>query len=237
MSQLTALPRPTARAARTAQPARRAKANTPRLRVVQTQDAAEHTGVGFVLLCVFLLVGGLLALLLLNTNRAQESFAIEKLQAKSAALTDQQQQLAGEIDAQSAPQQLALRAQKMGLEPASKVRYVRKADGTVVGVAKRSGKDSAITVGTLPSTPASRAAGTAVSAASSGLLVTKPKTLKVEKAKPEKSTPDKSTKPAKSTPPAKNAKKPAAKDNPAQSGSSGTPAKAGASDTAAKPKQ
>lgn len=198
MSQLT-LPRPAARAARTAQPARRTQTTTsPRLRVVETQDAAEHTGVGFVVLCVLLLVGGLLALLVLNTNRAQESFAIEKLQAKSATLTDQQQQLAADIDAQSAPQQLALRAQKMGLEPASRVRYVRKADGTVLGVAKRSGKDSTITVGTLPSTPASRAAGTAVSAASSGLLVTKPKTLKVEKAQPDKVAP-----------PAKDTKKPA----------------------------
>lgn len=210
MSQLTALPRPAARAARTAQPARRTTASTPRLRVVETQEAAEHTGVGFVVLCVVLLVGGLLSLLLLNTNRAQESFAIEKLQAKSAALTDEQQQLAGDIDAQSAPQQLALRAQQMGLEPASTVRYVRKADGTVLGVAKRSGEDSTITVGTLPSTPASRAAGTAVSAASSGLLVTKPKTLKVEKAQPEKST----TKSAAST---KDTKQPA-KDKPAKSG-------------------
>ncbi|MFC6706138.1 hypothetical protein [Flexivirga alba] len=228
MSQLT-LPRPAARATRTAQPARRTTPSTPRLRVVETQDAAEHTGVGFVVLCVLLLVGGLISLLLLNTNRAQSSFAIEKLQAKSATLTDEQQQLASDIDAQSAPQQLALRAQKMGLEPASTVRYVRKADGTVLGVAKRSGKDSAITVGTLPSTPASRAAGAAVSAASSGLLVTKPQTLKVEKAKPETAT--------KSTPPAKNAKKPAtsnsAKKNPDRSGKT---TKTGKTKTAAKPK-
>ena len=231
MSQLTALPRPATRAARTAPSARATSVSAPRLRVVQTQDAAEHTGVGFVLLCVFLLVSGLIALLLLNTNRAQESFAIEKLQVKSAALTDQQQQLAGEIDAQSAPQQLALRAQQMGLRPATKVRYVRKADGTVLGVAKRSGADSTITVGTLPSTPASRAAGTAVSAASSGLLVTTPKTLKVEKAKPEKSgTTGKHTKPA------KDAKKPA-KNKPGKSGKTSPNATSGKSSTPAQPKQ
>lgn len=235
MSQLTALPRPATRAARTAQPARRTTSSTPRLRVVETQEAAEHTGVGFVLLCVLLLVGGLLSLLLLNTNRAQESFAIDKLQAKSAALTDEQQQLSGEIDAQSAPQQLALRAQQMGLKPASKVRYVRKADGKVLGVAKRSAKDSAITVGTLPSTPASRAAGTAVSAASSGLLVTEPPTLKVEKAKPEKTTktPAKTSGTATSKTPAKDAKKPA-KNSSTQSGKTPT---AGQSTTAAQPKQ
>lgn len=231
MSQLTALPRPATRAARTAPSTRATSVSAPRLRVVQTQDAAEHTGVGFVLLCVFLLVSGLIALLLLNTNRAQESFAIEKLQVKSAALTDQQQQLAGEIDAQSAPQQLALRAQQMGLRPATKVRYVRKADGTVLGVAKRSGADSTITVGTLPSTPASRAAGTAVSAASSGLLVTTPKTLKVEKAKPEKSgTSGQHTKPA------KDAKQPA-KNKPGKSGKAGSNATSGKSSSAAKPKQ
>lgn len=190
MSQLTALPRPTTKAARPARPARSTTQTAPRLRVVETKDTAEHSGVGFVALCVLLLVGGLLSLLLLNTNRAQESFAIKKLQSKSAALTDEQQQLSSEIDAQSAPQQLALRAQKMGLAPATKIRYVRKADGTTLGVAKRPHSDDAFTVGTLPSTPASRAAGKAVSTASEGLLVSKPKTLKVTKAKAEKSTAD-----------------------------------------------
>ncbi|WP_446664196.1 hypothetical protein [Flexivirga sp. B27] len=216
MSQLTALPRPATKAARTARPTRApraAESSTPRLQVVQTKDTAEHAGVGFVVLCVVLLVGGLLALLLLNTNRAQESFAIDKLQAKSAALTDEQQQLSSEIDAQSAPQQLALRAQKMGLAPATKIRYVRKADGTVLGVAKRPTKDDTFTVGTLPSTPASRAAGTAVSAASEGLLVTKPPTLKVTKAKAEKSTESsKSNKPDKAGKPDKKSSKTAAKD-------------------------
>lgn len=229
MSQLTALPRPAARAARSARPAQKAPQSTPRLRVVQTKDTAEHSGVGFVVLCVLLLVGGLLSLLLLNTNRAQESFAIEKLQSKSAALTDEQQQLSSEIDAQSAPQQLALRAQKMGLAPATKIRYVRKADGTVLGVAKRPRGDSTFTVGTLPSTPASRAAGKAVSTASEGLLVTKPKTLKVTKAKSEKPT-----KSDKSTTSAKDAKKPAkadTKSSPAKPKTSGGKATAKAKGT------
>lgn len=183
MSQLTALPRPATRAARQSR-STRPSPNTPRLRVVETKDAAEHTGVGFVILCVLLLVGGLISLLLLNTNRAQESFAIEKLQAKSASLTDQQQQLASEIDRISAPQQLALQAQGLGLRPATKIRYVRASDGKRLGVAKRSAKGSALTVDTLPSTPASRAAGVAVSTASAGLLVTKPLPA-VVKAKPD----------------------------------------------------
>jgi len=160
---------------------------------VETKDAAEHTGVGFVLLCVLLLVGGLISLLLLNTNRAQESFAIEKLQTRSASLTDQQQQLASEIDRISAPQQLALQAQGLGMEPATRVRYVRASDGKQLGVAKRSAKDSALTVDTLPSTPASRAAEVAVSAASGGLLVTKPLPA-VVKAKPAATTTDKAGK-------------------------------------------
>lgn len=183
MSQLTALPRPVARSARSTR-ATRGASQTPRLRVVETKDAAEHTGAGFVVLCVLLLVGGLISLLLLNTNRAQESFAIEKLQAKSAGLTAQQQKLSSEIDAISAPQQLALQAQGLGLEPATKIRYVRKADGKLLGVAKRSAKDSALTVDTLPSTPASRTAGVAVRAASSGLLV-----IELEPAEKAKSAP------------------------------------------------
>ncbi|WP_265444378.1 hypothetical protein [Flexivirga meconopsidis] len=174
MSQLTALPRPTAKSTRL--PKRAATTTSrPSLRVVQHQDAAEHSGVGFVLLCVFLLVGGLIALLLLNTSRAQQSFAIDKLQAKSANLTDQQQAISSQLDDLAAPQQLALRAQQLGLEPAKNVKYVRKADGKVLGVAKASGAQSAFTVGTLPSTPASRAADATTSAASLGLVITKPK--------------------------------------------------------------
>ncbi|NNG39631.1 hypothetical protein HJ588_10150 [Flexivirga sp. ID2601S] len=174
MSQLTALPRPTAKSTRLPKrPA--ATTSRPSLRVVQHQDAAEHSGVGFVMLCVFLLVGGLIALLLLNTSRAQQSFAIDKLQAKSANLTDQQQAISSQLDDLAAPQQLALRAQQLGLVPAKNVKYVRKADGKVLGVAKASGAQSAFTVGTLPSTPASRAADATTSAASLGLVITKPK--------------------------------------------------------------
>ncbi|RNI20258.1 hypothetical protein [Flexivirga caeni] len=174
MSQLTALPRPASRADRPTRPARPA-AQPPRLRVVEAKDAAEHTGVGFVLLCVLLLVGGLIGLLLLNTDRAQESFAAQNLQSQSSSLTDQQQALSGDIDAMSAPQQLALQAQRMGLVQATTTRFVRASDGKLLGVAKRSAKDSALTVETLPTTPASQVAAEAVSAASSGLLVTKPK--------------------------------------------------------------
>jgi len=217
MSQMTALPRPAARAARPARPARAPQA--PRLRLVETKDAAEHTGAGFVVLCVLLLVGGLISLLLLNTNRAQESFAIEKLQAKSASLTDQQQQLSSQIDAMSAPQQLALQAQRMGLRPATKIRYVRASDGRALGVAKRSSADSALTVDTLPSTPASQAAGVAVSAAASGLLVTKP-LAPVVKAKPDGAAT--STTPKKAT---KNATKKSTGKSTESSGKSSAPSK------------
>lgn len=224
MSQLTALPRPAAKAARPARPAR-AASSPPRLRVVETKDAAEHTGVGFVVLCILLLVSGLISLLLLNTNRAQESFAIEKLQARSAGLTDQQQQLSSEIDAMSAPQQLALRAQHMGLQPASKIRYVRKSDGKLLGVAKRSVKDSTITVGTLPSTPASQVAGAAVSEASVGLLVTKPKPAHTKptaaKSSTSKATKGTSKKPVQKSP--TDAKKSGKQGTAGKSGGTATP--------------
>lgn len=191
---MTALPRPATRSTRaphrvpTARPganrtgAAARSASRPTLRVVQTRDAKEHSGVGFVVTCVLLLVGGLIALLLLNTERAQQSFAIDKLQAKSALMTDQQQALSAQVDDLSAPQELARRAQEMGLVTASKVKYVRKSDGKVLGESSPSGGGQQINVGTLPSTPASRAAAKGVTAANLGLVVTDEATVKKQAA-------------------------------------------------------
>lgn len=180
MSQLTASPCPITRPIRSTASAR------PRLLLVETRDTTEHYGVGFVLLCIVLLVGGLLSLLLLNTNRAQQSFALDKLQAQSGSLTDIQEELGAEMDSLTAPQQLALRAQAIGLTPATQVKYIRKADGKVLGVAKKSGTISPFRVGTLPSTSATRAANTVTSVAELDVIMTKPQQKAVDPKKAHK---------------------------------------------------
>lgn len=187
---------------------------TPRLRVV-TGTEVRRSSTGFTVLCSTLLALGLLALLLLNTARAEQSFALTELERSSTTLADNERQLRSDLSNVSAPQQVALKAQEMGMVPASEVAYVRESDGKVLGVAPRGEGGDPFTVGTLPDTPASRVADSAVAAAGTVLVHTpKPKPKATPKpsasATPEKSgsapkassTKDtSSTKPSASTPP------------------------------------
>ncbi len=166
MSQMTALRAP--RTSKSTSAPR--KAQRPRLRIVQPADTPATGGVAFAVGCMFLLVCGLVTVLLLNTVRAQQSFTLDKLGARSQVLADQQQALSSDLQRVSAPQQLALKAEAMGMRPANKVRYVRASDGKVLGVAKAPSGGAPFTVGTLPTTPASRAGKAATAAATSGIV-------------------------------------------------------------------
>lgn len=193
-------------------PARRP---APRLRVV-TGTQARRSNTGFTVICSTLLAIGLLALLLLNTARAEQSFALGQLKTSSTTLQDNERQLRSDLSNVSAPQQVALKAQEMGMEPAAQVTYVRASDHKVLGVANRGAGAEPFTVGTLPDTPASRVADKAVGAADT-VLVHKPKPKPAPTAKPSASPTPKasgsdapkassskdkpSTKPSASTPP------------------------------------
>lgn len=149
------------------------RATQPRLRVV-TGEEVRRSSTGFSILCAMLLGAGLLALLLLNTARAEQSFALGALQQSSTTLTDNEEQLRSDISSVSAPQQVALKAQEMGMVPAGQVAYVRASDRKVLGVASPAAAGTPFTVGTLPDTPASGVADRAVAAATSGVLVYTP---------------------------------------------------------------
>ncbi|PWJ24749.1 hypothetical protein ATK17_0850 [Branchiibius hedensis] len=183
MSQLSLAPTPVRRAgapARTALPAprRTGKAARPgsaaaskggrRTTAVVAPPQTRGVGIGFVAICLLAMVGGLVALLLLNTQRAQQSFALDRLQSQSASLAATQESLDSQLDAVSAPQQLALQAQVQGMVPATSIRFV-DSNGKTVGVAKGRASTSPFTVGTLPSTPASKVAALAANAASAGV--------------------------------------------------------------------
>ncbi|MDJ0383372.1 hypothetical protein, partial [Streptomyces sp. G-G2] len=71
----------------------------------------------FVLLVVVLLAGGLISLLLLNSALNQGSFQLSKLKKETTSLTDEQQALQRDVDAQSAPDALERRARELGLLP------------------------------------------------------------------------------------------------------------------------
>ena len=203
MSQLSLAPTPARRSgapARTALPAPRRTSTSARpgsaaaTKVVRRTSAVvappqtRAVGVGFVAICLVAMVGGLVALLLLNTQRAQQSFALDRLQAKSASLSATQESLDGQLDTVSAPQQLALQAQAQGMGPATSIRFV-DSNGKTVGVAKGSASANPFTVGTLPSTPASKVATLAANAASAGVqLPAAPAATKLAPVPPAAST-------------------------------------------------
>lgn len=107
---------------------------TPRglLRLVpQRRSQAARTP--FAVVLVVLLGGGLLGLLVLNTLVAQGSFTLHDLASQSRALQLQEQQLAGQVQAEQAPGQLADRATKLGMVPGGAPAFLRLADGRVLG--------------------------------------------------------------------------------------------------------
>ena len=139
MSQQTATARVAVRA-----PARRQASPQP-LRVVPAAVGQPGNGV-FAALCMLLLVGGLVALLMLNTAMAEGSFTLNRLQNTSGELADTQDALTQAIDAQRSPGNLASRATKMGMVPADSAAFLRLSDGKVLGVAAAATKDGGFTV-------------------------------------------------------------------------------------------
>ncbi len=179
MSQATAArPAPVRRAPRGVNPT----ATRARLKLVQPTQAAQ-TGVGFVVLCATLVVGGLITVLLLNTARAQQQYTISDLQNASSRLSATQQDLDTRLAYARAPQQLALKAQEYGMVPATNLRFVRASDHRLVGVAKGAAPTAPFTVSTLPKTPATPMANLSVTSADTARLVEKPKPATQDKPK------------------------------------------------------
>ena len=149
MSQQTATARTTQRSG---SPARRPA------RSFQVVSAAppQRGQSAFVALCTLLLFGGLVAVLLLNTVMAKGSFELDHLQARVSALADTQESLAHDVDAQSAPAELARRALALGMVPSASAAFLRLSDGRILGHA----------------TPATRADGFSVATGTAGPTAT-----------------------------------------------------------------
>jgi hypothetical protein len=117
----------------------------PPLRVVQ---APRTTGspLGFAVMCAALLGAGLLALLLLNTAVAQDSFGLQRLQDNARVLTNQKQALIQSNDLAASPASLSAKAWALGLVPASGTAFVELPSGKVLGVANPAPRVSPPTV-------------------------------------------------------------------------------------------
>ena len=125
----------TATARRAAAPSRRTQPARPPLRLVA--PTPRHVPrAPYVLLSLGVVVGGLIALLVLNTVVSQDAFTVHELERRTAALREQEQQLRREVAALEAPAALAAQATKLGLVPAGDPVFLRLSDGKVLGVPK-----------------------------------------------------------------------------------------------------
>lgn len=94
-------------------------------------DVRPHR-VPFAVLLAAILVGGLLALLGLNTASAAGEVAQRKYDAANASLSDIQQQLTRDLAAHQSPAELAKEAARLGLIPAANPAFLRfNPDGSV----------------------------------------------------------------------------------------------------------
>lgn len=184
----------------------------PTLRVV-TAPVLERSRTLFVLTCLLLLVGGLMALLLVNTSLAQGSFRMHDLRATSAGLGEQAQALREDIALRESPQQLSAAATALGMVPSGSVAFLRLSDGAVLGVAKPAPAPVRPTVA--PSPSATKPATAAPTAASTAKPTSAPSTKKATTAPASKAT-SKPTAKSTSTPRAKATSKPTAKPTTAR---------------------
>ncbi|MBB2901512.1 hypothetical protein FHR75_002327 [Kineococcus radiotolerans] len=94
-----------------------AAAARPELQVV-TPPATRRLRLPLPVACVLVLTLGLFGLLMTNIAIAGDAYRITDLQVQSQRLADQQQAAAESLAHQSAPEQLAARAQALGMVPA-----------------------------------------------------------------------------------------------------------------------
>jgi hypothetical protein len=111
----------------------------PTLRVVRV-PLPDRSRAVFAVSCLLLLVGGMVALLLINTALAQGSFRLHDLQGATQQLGDTEQALRQDVDRQGAPERLARRAKALGMVPAGPSAFIRLSDGRVIGVARATGQ-------------------------------------------------------------------------------------------------
>jgi hypothetical protein len=121
-----------------------------RLSVVPRAAARRSARVPFVVLVSLVLVGGVAGLLCFNTSMQQASFTATALEDRAAALDARQQSLTMQLDALRDPQRVAVRAQRLGMVPATSPAFIRLSDGTVLGSATPAAADGALRITPLP---------------------------------------------------------------------------------------
>jgi hypothetical protein len=161
-------PRPKPAAPRSPKPAAQSR---PRL----VSDAERRSAAGrlpFLLVVGAVLIVGLVVVLLLHMVAAQDGFKVTALQARLATLTAQEQQVAGQVEADSSPTTLQQRARALGMVPTTLTSIRRLHDGRAVGTQAPVYVPPPVTTTTKPHSPStatkSGAKGTSSTATKSG---------------------------------------------------------------------
>ncbi|ANH39143.1 hypothetical protein I601_2727 [Nocardioides dokdonensis FR1436] len=89
--------------------------------------------VPFVTLVTVLLLGGVVGLLLFNTSMQQSAFTATALEQRATVLSARQEALSTKLERLREPQEIARRAQKMGMQVPAAPLFLDLADGSVSG--------------------------------------------------------------------------------------------------------
>jgi hypothetical protein len=110
----------------------------------------------FAVLTALALIGGVVGLLMFNTNMAAASFRVTALQQQLSSLQAREDRLNLALDRLRDPQRLARRAKAMGMVPLGAPSFIRLPDGQVLGdpqIAHRASKPQATTSSTASPSP------------------------------------------------------------------------------------
>ena len=121
-----------------------------RLTVVPRAPGRSAARVPFVVLVSLLLVGGVAGLLCFNTSMQQASFTSTAMEERSQALDAREQSLVMELDALRDPQRVAVKAQEMGMVPATSPAFIRLSDGKVLGKPSPATAENSLRISPLP---------------------------------------------------------------------------------------
>lgn len=105
----------------------------PRL-VLVSQRRTTAGRLPFIILIGGLLSLGLVSVLLLHMLAAQDAYRANTLQKQLASLTDQEQQVATAVEADSSPSALRARAAALGMRPATVTSFRQLKDGRAIGL-------------------------------------------------------------------------------------------------------
>lgn len=126
-----------------------------RLTVVPKRKRRRTSPVPFLLVVSMLAVGGVVGLLLFNTSMQQASFAATELQRQADTLQARQQSLQMDLDRLRDPQNIALKAQRMGMVLPTNPAVLDLRTGKVLGDATPATRlDPLRLLGPAPSKPA-----------------------------------------------------------------------------------